>query len=334
MNLNDNHPDENNPNTIGTDLYDSDSSKSTTLKASDSTNQTNDKIINRFNSDKSIYYSSEILNENNGTSSNQIENNETNESNNNSSNNSNNISNKLSPPPLPPLPSQQPPPLPPLPPSLASKYKTILLDQEQIQNKLSNITINESSSTPPPPLPQQPPPLPPLPSGLDQIDNGVVEMNRINERRLKGMSTCSELDVYFKDYMNGAGPQIDTNSSEAASISGGELSGDTFASPILNANILSSNQNDLIEIPAASSTQTGGLLMQTNGNNQNNTSDLGGFLNSTISSNNTTNGGCDKSDSVNSNSFNSGLLSLDSRNDERSASFIHDSKCELIFNLF
>jgi hypothetical protein len=317
---------------IVNDLYDSDSSKSATLKSNDITNQTNEKVINRFNSDKSIYYSSEILNENNGNN-NPIDNNDINESN-NSSNNSNNISNKLSPPPLPPLPSQQPPPLPPLPPSLASKYKTILLDQEQIQNKLANININNNDQTPPP-LPQQPPPLPPLPSSAsDQIDNGVVDLNRINERRLKGMSTCSELDVYFKDYMNTAGPQIDTNSSEAASISGGELSGDTFASPILNANIISSNQNDLIEIPAASSTQTGGLLMQTNGSNnnnncnQNNTSDLGGFLNSTISSNNTSNGGCDKSDSVNSSSFNSGLLSIDSRNDERSASFIHDSKCE------
>jgi hypothetical protein len=50
-------------------------------------------------------------------------------------------------------------------------------------------------------------------TALDQIDNGV-DLNRINERRLKGMSTCSELDVYFKDCMNSAGPQIDTNSSE------------------------------------------------------------------------------------------------------------------------
>ncbi len=216
---------------------------------------------------------------------------------------------------------QSPPPLPPLPPALASKYyvaKTLLLDQEQLQSRLASVSLSGEE--------KMAPPLPPFPAPLDQVDNNSVGLS---ERKMKAMSTCSDLDVYFKDYINSAAPQIDTNSnSEAASTSGGEMSGETFASPILN----NASASLVGQLTGCDSTNfesllpgQEGLLVQT----LNNVAVDGvnvAYLNSTVSSCSTNNG----TDSSFSATGNNGLLSIDSsRNDERSASFI-DSKCKNI----
>lgn len=146
------------------DEYDEFADKSATLKAGQqldsitvNTNNINNQMqkINRFNSDKSIYYSSEVIaetaaagaNTNGNNLSLNVNENDTSNSNNSSSNPLSNVSITFSPsgstslppvlPPLPPTsvpysavsltskispPSQCPPPLPPLPPALASKY--------------------------------------------------------------------------------------------------------------------------------------------------------------------------------------------------------------------
>jgi hypothetical protein len=272
-------------------------------------NNVSNKQINRFNSDKSIYYSSELLNDNN-TSSN------LNESSNDSSGNNSNLNNSLMSSPThfsaapsastktspqqpptttPTVNSQQPPPLPPLPASLVSKY--------MLNSKLYQIEpINEQS--------------PKITDNLDQVDS---TLDPRTERKLKGIS--GEFDGLFKDFVNTEPPQIDTMSSDAASMSGGELSGDTYASPCMNTESTSIQSSiDLAPIISEMTNSSSSLLLQTvtNAVNQNES------LNSTASAN-TIASSIGNSPGLNiSDSYNNELLSIDSRNnqDERSASFI------------
>jgi hypothetical protein len=259
--------------------------------------------MDRFNSEKSIYYSSEYVNEN-GTSLN-------NDNDSNSSSNCYNINNsfttppapstttqqvlnnsKLSPlqqqqipPPLPPLNNnnnnnipQQPPPLPPLPASLASKY-SLSVKTYQLESNFHSTTTHTTTTT------------------TDPATTPVLTFNDPSydeQRKLKGMSVCSDTENYLKDFMHA--PHIDTNSE---SMSGGELSGDTFASPVTAATTNEFTDTLLIQSATTSSAKSSSAINDS--------------LNSSLFSGNTT-------------SETSGLLLIDSsRNnlgDERSASFI------------
>ena len=155
--------------------------------------------------------------------------------------------------------------------------------------------------------------------------DGFETANAKNERKIKGASMCSDSESYFNDQP----PEIDTNSE---SMSGGELSGDTFASPA--ANIVDSVTNlQLGQFDAAvnPSSLASSLLIQssvTKGNNL--SSNINESLNSSLFSGNTTETGTGSISGLSNN----GLLLIDSRNnDERSASFI-DSKCKIFFFKF
>jgi len=236
------------------------------------------------------------------------------------------------PPPLPPLlPTnpQQPPPLPPLPPSLASKYnlsvKTYQLESDQT-NKLANNnnTNNETPGHLNKPISDTNTATTPVSLISNKFD-AFESINAKNERRIKGTSLCSDSENYFKDFINDQPPEIDTNSE---SMSGGELSGDTFASPA--ANVVDSVPNLQLypfdgavnPVGVASS-----LLIQSSaGKGSNLSSNINESLNSSLFSGNTTETGTGSISGISNN----GLLLIDSRNnDERSASFI-DSKCKIL----
>ena len=79
----------------------------------------------------------------------------------------------------------QPPPLPPLPPSLVSKYGL---------NRTLNIEPQQTPVIPPPPQTQQ---QQNLELNNDQIDPAELK----SDRQIKCTSTCSELDVFFKGFI-------------------------------------------------------------------------------------------------------------------------------------
>ena len=275
------------------------------------------------------------------------------------------------PPPLPPLlpaqtptttmnatthhqqqQQQHPPPLPPLPPALASKY-SLSVKTYQLDTNNANADNTVSNSLTKQPQPQSQPPCDATTTGtpVASLNNAVnnnfesLESSAKIDRRIKGMSTCSDLDNYFKDFINEPAPQVDTNSE---SMSGGELSGDTFASPSLNtADSVASLHLAPYDTAVNAASLTSSLLMQsaseqavsttkanpnasTNAANTAHNSNTSGLsnninesLNSSLFSGNTTETGA----SSISNMSTSGLLLIESRNnDERSASFI-DSKC-------
>ncbi len=222
--------------------------------------------------------------------------------------------------------SQQPPPLPPLPPSLASKYnlsvKTYQLESDQINKSTNN--NNETSNQ----LNKQMSDMNILTTPVSLTNNkfdGFETANAKNERKIKGASMCSDSESYFNDQP----PEIDTNSE---SMSGGELSGDTFASPA--ANIVDSVTNlQLGQFDAAinPSSLASSLLIQSSVSKGNNLSNnINESLNSSLFSGNTTETGTGSISGLSNN----GLLLIDSRNnDERSASFI-DSKCKILSLIF
>lgn len=230
---------------------------------------------------------------------------------------------KLSPlQPIQPPPSQQPPPLPPLPPSLASKYNLakIQIDTELIRNANSNILNNNTTTTTPNNSTNNSESIVKSALTNSEANNNLDQVDNMrNERKIKGTSTCSDLDVYFKDYINSNPPQIDTNSE---SMSGGELSGDTFASPNTNTADSTTLQMNQYDSAVNASSLASSLLQQ----KTNNTSMANESFNSSVMSGNT------GASSI-SGMSNNGLLLIESRinNDERSASFI-DTKCKFIFH--
>ena len=183
-----------------------------------------------------------------------------------------NVSFSLSPapfvPPLPPLPtsqvkfspppvSQQPPPLPPLPPALASKYainKALYLECVEPFSSVNNPATSNQAATKPMPISCDTSSLDSdfggssytseTYKGKDQIDSTDYR----SERQIKCTSTCSDIDVFIKDY--NSAPLIDTPS-EVASMSGGDLSGEIFASPTQasNTSMEASNYNN--DLPTA-----------------------------------------------------------------------------------
>lgn len=241
-----------------------------------------------------------------------------NDSSNSSSSQNQNLSfMSSSPPPLPmPLPSnfqivtpvlskfsppsQQPPPLPPLPPELASKYalNKTALHLDTIESRQAN---NYETCS--------------LDSDAGILSTSVNKREQDSEsradRQIKGTSTCSELDVF---YMNSSAPHIDT-ASEVASMSGGDLSGEIYASPILNpANSHSSGSSITPPPPSGSSSFPVLPPLPNYIQNDANSSINNSLLMSTF-------------DTIEQPS--NGLLSIDHKNtnDERGGSFI-DSKCK------
>ena len=236
------------------------------------------------------------------------------------------------PPPLPPLlstNSQQPPPLPPLPPSLASKYnlsvKTYQLESEQINKSTNNTNSNETSNQFNKQVTDMNTATTPVSLASNKFD-GFESGNTKNERKMKVASICSDSENYFKDFISDQPPEIDTNSE---SMSGGELSGDTFASPATNITDSVANlQLSQFDAAVNPSSLASSLLIQSSvakGSNLSN--NINESLNSSLFSGNTTETGTSSISGMSNN----GLLLIDSRNnDERSASFI-DSKCKILF---
>lgn len=136
-----------------------------------------EKTMNRFSSDKSIYYSSEVLAENNNNSNNSTTLHDTsnNDSNNSSSNTSgcqypNNSSSFTTPPPLPPLPQ-----------TIAAANHINIVNNNTNNTHGNGVgamvtscsfpttsltMLSKSPPLPPTPISSQPPPLPPLPPSL------------------------------------------------------------------------------------------------------------------------------------------------------------------------
>lgn len=343
--------------TDASDLNDDTGDKSGTLKATqqlDSITVNTQPKINRFNSDKSIYYSSEVLAEASNSNNASMSLNE-NDSSNSSSSQLNNVSITFSPtsslpPVLPPLPnslsftsnpltskvsppSQCPPPLPPLPPALASKYalKTALYLEcvEPINTATSNNTTpNNNSNSNNQANPQSDSMNKPNndTSSLDS-DNGACELSSTSdkgkdqldtvdyrsERHIKCTSTCSDSDVFMKD------SQLDTPS-ETASMSGNDFSGEIYTSPTTNTEYSNSNRinSDMIQVSNILQASSSSSLLMPSVPNVETTNSLNSTVNmSQIMENSNSN-------SPDASALTSGLLSIDSnsKNDERSASFI------------
>ena len=134
--------------------------------------------------------------------------------------------------------------------------------------------------------------------GKDQLD--TTNPYQVN-RHKKGASTCSDSDVFLKD-----SSQVNTPS-EAASMSGNELSGEIYASPTAaNAEYSNANKTDMIQVSNILQASSSSSLLMTSVLHENMSQVL---------------------ENSNSNSPDaSGLLVIDSaagKNvDERSASFI------------
>jgi hypothetical protein len=197
---------------------------------------------------------------------------------------------------------QQPPPLPPLPPELASKYA--------LNKTALNLDTIESKN----------------------CDTSSIDSDNNNKTRdLQFNNACGDvIDVF---YMNNSNAQNIDTPSEVASMSGGDLSGEIYASPISNAHNqvngnYQSSENSITPPPPSSSSSfvptlpllpvqnnLNEIYSPNNNNNNNNNSLLMSTLNNT--------------DNYDTNSTNNGLLSIDHRNnDERGGSFI-ESKCNL-----
>jgi hypothetical protein len=171
--------------------------------------------------------------------------------------------------------NQQPPPLPPLPPSLASKYnlnKALYLECVEPFSTSNNILNNNSNAAnaSSKPLPINNCETNSLDSDFggssytSQSDKGKDQSTDSTDfridRQIKCTSTCSDIDLITKNY--NSVPHIDTPS-EATSISGGDLSGEIYASPTLTSthenvnnttNIMNSNTTNNKELNAATAT--------------------------------------------------------------------------------
>jgi hypothetical protein len=258
-------------------LADGEDSKTATLKASQQLDTITVSIgqtrINRFNSDKSIYYSSEHLTDatNNNNSSLLTEQ----ESISSSSSGSNHVSFTMSPqtslppvlPPLPPQPSSVPPPLPPLPPALASKYtfnalKTALylecVEPLNAEPKPVNEAINCETSS--------------LDSGsschsFKSKDTGTsTAADYRSERNVKCASICSDSDVFVKE-----GSHLES-----------DLSGEIYASPTTPADGIGVG-SDMIDqvsslLQAGNANLNGASLMLSLNESSSNSPDASGLL--------------------------------------------------------
>ena len=242
------------------------------------------------------------------------------------------VANPQQPPSLLPVAAavanpQQPPPLPPLPPSLASKYslsvKTYQLESEKnshLTNAAVVTTLNNTNETTSKAAYESTTPV-----SLNSFDQ--LEARNINksERRAKATSICSDSDNYLKDFINEPAPQVDTNSE---SMSGGELSGETFASPVTTADSggAAGLQLNRFDTSVSATNLAASLLVQSTAKVNISSNVVNESPNSSLFSGNTTDTGA-------SGISNNGLLLIDSRsNDERSASFI-DSKCKFFENI-
>lgn len=222
---------------------------------------------------------------------------------------------------------QQPPPLPPLPTSFSTKFFSINKNKSDYEPDSKQQTPTSQVST-----------LTGSNNNNNEFNGNYSSDTSRNDRKSKVGSISGDFDVCMKEFINTSAPQVDTNS-EATSLSGGELSGDTFASPSLNAyNTTDSSSVQSIQFGPTSGT-TNTIYIEQGDSGVPSSSLLIQALNSeNLITNSNLNSESNMNNSAANNSLKYNLPQRSNENGsnlekvERSASFI-DTKC-IFFNFF